>query len=285
MIVVTGAAGFIAGNFCKKLNLQGINNLILVDDFTLEKKRQNWEDIECIDKIQRDTFFQWAEQNAQHIDFIFHLGARTDYNATDYGIFEALNVEYSQRIWSFAVYKRIPLIYASSYLANNIQALSLYAKSKYIFDRWVEKQQQMPPLWAGLKFFQVYGKNEAHKAENASTVYKMYLNTIENNTMFLAEKNIIQDYVYVNDVSKVLFYFLNHAPQSGIYEVGTGFARPLQAIIDAINKFTIPDKKQILIYRKDDSFVFQADLSKLRKYAYKQAFLTLEHGIKRVMSV
>jgi len=281
MIVVTGAAGFIASHLCQKLNFHGIKNIILVDDFTQERKQNNWKNLEYTDKIQREQFLQWAEQNVQNIDFIFHLGARTDYYATNYDIFDALNVDYSQRVWSFATLKRIPLIYASSYLYNDMRMFSCYAKSKYIFDQWVEKQQQTPPFWAGIKFFQVYGKNEEHKAENASNVYKFYRKYVENAETIYVEKNVIQDYIYVNDVTKVLFYFLNHAPKSAIYEVGTGFARPLQAIADALNKMGKREQKLILEYKKEDNFVFQAELINLRKYAYKQAFLTLEQGVKR----
>jgi ADP-L-glycero-D-manno-heptose 6-epimerase len=137
MIVITGAAGFIGSHLCRKFNLHGIKNLILVDDFTQENKRKNWENLEYSDKIQREHFFQWAEQNVQHIDFIFHLGARTDYFSTDNEIFEVLNVDFSQRMWSFATFKRIPLIYASSYLTNNAHHHSSFAKSKYIFDKWI----------------------------------------------------------------------------------------------------------------------------------------------------
>ena len=140
MIVITGAAGFIGSHFCRKLNFHGIKNIILVDDFTQEKKRKNWENLEYADKIQREHFFIWAEKNVQYIDFIFHLGARTDYFSTDYSIFEALNVDFSQRIWSFATYKRLPLIYTSSYLTN-LTPLTSFAKSKQVFDKWLENQQ------------------------------------------------------------------------------------------------------------------------------------------------
>jgi len=283
VIVITGAAGFIGSHLCRKLNFHGIKNIILVDDFTQEKKRKNWEDLEYVDKIPREHFFHWAEKNVQHIDFIYHLGARTDYFSTENDIFETLNVDFSQRIWSFATFKSIPLIYASSYFTNDVNSLSLFAKSKYIFDQWIEKQQRTPPFWAGLKFFQVYGKNEAHKAENASEVYKIYQKYAENVTEICVEKNIIQDYIYVNDVTKVLYYFLNHTPQNGIYEVGTGFARPLQAIVKAINKVVKPVELQVTSYElREEAFVFQADLALLRKYAYKQAFLSLEQGIKRM---
>jgi len=317
MIVVTGAAGFIASHFCRKLNFHGITNLVLVDDFTQENKRKNWENLAYIDKIQRNVFLQWAEKNVQHIDFIFHLGARTDYFSTDNSIFEALNLDFSQKVWMVATKKRIPLIYASSYLANDERQQSPFAKSKYFFDKWTEKQQQTPPFWAGLKFFQVYGTNEEHKAENASNVYKIYKKSTENNDCRDAihrvsiEKNIIQDYIYVNDVSKVLFYFLNHAPRSGIYEIGTGFARPVQAIVEAIQKATkqkqitnrssgrsklseanyelrtaatlVPSSAKLITdkeLRYNESFIYQADLALLRKYAYKQVFMSLEEGVK-----
>jgi len=288
MIIITGAAGFIGSQLCRKLNFHGINNIVLVDDFTQERKRKNWEKLEYVDKIQREHFFLWAEKNVQYIDFIFHLGARTDYFSSDYSIFETLNVDFSQRIWSFATYKRIPLVYASSYLTNylpitsNLLPCTSFAKSKMVFDRWIENQQQAPPFWAGLKFFQVYGQNEEHKAENCSEVYKIYRKYTDNVTEIRVENNAIQDYIYVKDAVKVLYYFLNHAPQSGIYEIGTGFARPLSAIVEAINKVAKQEQKLVLEYQKEAVFTFQADLSKLRRYAYKQAFLPLEQGVKRL---
>lgn len=282
MIVITGAAGFIGSHVCRKLNFHGINEIILVDDFTPERKRKNWEDLIYTDKIQRDLFFKWMEQNVQHIDFIVHLGAHTDYFSIQNDIFETLNVDFSQRVWSFATLRRIPLIYASSYLTNDTSALSCFAKSKYIFDKWIEKQQQTPPFWAGLKFFQVYGKNEAHKAENASNVYKIFRKYAENEPLFSVEKNITQDYIHVNDIAKVVYYFLNRAPKSGLYEVGTGFARPLQAIVDALNKTTKQEQKLMLAYLKEEVSIVRADLSNLRKYAYQQAFLSLEQGVKKM---
>lgn len=282
MIVITGAAGFIGSHVCRKLNFHGINEIILVDDFTPERKRKNWEDLIYTDKIQRDLFFKWMEQNVQHIDFIVHLGAHTDYFSIQNDIFETLNVDFSQRVWSFATLRRIPLIYASSYLTNDTSALSCFAKSKYIFDKWIEKQQQTPPFWAGLKFFQVYGKNEAHKAENASNVYKIFRKYAENEPLFSVEKNITQDYIHVNDIAKVVYYFLNRAPKSGLYEVGTGFARPLQAIVDVINKTAKQEQKLMLAYLKEEVSIVRADLSNLRKYAYQQAFLSLEQGVKKM---
>jgi len=293
MIVITGAAGFIGSHFCRKLNYHNINNIILVDDFTQDNKRRNWGNLDYIDKIPREQFFYWAEKNVQHIDYIFHLGARTDYYSTNNEIFELLNTEFSQRVWSFATLHRIPLIYASSYLTNDPELPSFYAKSKYFFDKWVEKQQQTPPFWAGLKFFQVYGNNEAHKAENSSNVYKIYRKYVKNAPIIGLDENVIQDYIYINDVAKVLYYFLNHAPRSGMYEVGTGFARPLQAVEAAVRKALKVTSDELQVTSKElqmtskelqvTSNRFQADLSMLRRNAYRQAFLSLEEGVKRMV--
>ena len=96
MIVITGAAGFIGSCMTQKLNNLGMENLILVDDFSKESKIPNWINKRYIDKIDRKDFFQWAEQNGSKIDFIFHLGARTDTTEFNYSIFEELNIDYCQ---------------------------------------------------------------------------------------------------------------------------------------------------------------------------------------------
>jgi ADP-L-glycero-D-manno-heptose 6-epimerase len=129
----------------------------------------------------------------------------------------------------------------------------------------------------------VYGKNEAHKAESASEVYKIFKKYAENEFSTYVTKNIMQDYIYVNDVAKVLYYFFNHVPRNGTYEVGTGFARPVEAVeaavVGALRKLRITNYE----LRNKEQVVFQADLTLLRKYAYKQAFLPLEQGVKSMI--
>lgn len=306
MIVITGAAGFIASCMVQKMNALGSSDLILVDDFTKAEKRPNWENKLYADKIQRQEFFRWAAQNVQHIDFIVHLGARTDTTEFDFSIFEALNVGYSQQMWSFAAQHGIPLLYASSAATYGdgkfgynddvatiakIQPLNPYGKSKNDFDRWVLKQTKKPPFWAGFKFFNVYGPNEYHKGRMASVIFHTFNQIRETGKMKLFRSHIpevqdgeqLRDFVYVKDVVAVLAWFMEHLPASGIYNLGTGFARPFIAL--ATNTFKAmglePNIEFIDIpedIREKYQYYTQAEMAKMRGVGYKKAFTTLEKG-------
>src|SRR4051812_4693158 len=113
-IVITGAAGFIGSYLLGYLNSKGYDNIIIVDDFSDEDKWFNFDAKQYVEKIDRSLFFNWLSQNDSEIDFVFHLGARTDTAEFDYAIHEELNVEYSKRVWELCAAKKIPLVYASS---------------------------------------------------------------------------------------------------------------------------------------------------------------------------
>ncbi|MEG1555373.1 MAG: ADP-glyceromanno-heptose 6-epimerase [Bacteroidales bacterium] len=308
MIVVTGAAGFIGSCMVQKLNEFGITNLIIVDDFTKEAKKRNWETKQFIEKIDRNIFFQWAEQHAEHLDFIIHLGARTDTTEFDYSIFEELNVAYSQQMWSFAAKKRIPLLYASSAATygngefgytdheNEIYKLiplNPYGKSKNEFDKWVLKQTITPPCWAGFKFFNVYGPNEYHKGRMASVIFHSFNQIKECGKVKLFRSHIpdyqdgeqVRDFIYVKDIVTVLFWFMQHHPVNGIYNLGTGFARPFLALVNAtFHSLKLEPNIEFIDIPKDirDQYQYytQADMSKMRKVGYRKSFTSLENGVK-----
>ena len=171
-IVVTGAAGFIGSCLVGYLNEQGFDNLILVDEFSTHEKFPNLEHKRFKDKVERDVFFEWLFRHKPQIDFIFHIGARTDTTEFDYAVHQKLNVEYSQKLWNYCTVGNIPFVYASSAatygageqgydddhnLSHRLKPLNPYGVSKNEFDKWVLHQGNHPPFWAGLKFFNVYG--------------------------------------------------------------------------------------------------------------------------------
>lgn len=275
VIVITGAAGFIGSCLVGYLNRKGYHNIIIVDYFSDENKKQNYEDKKIIARIERDELFNWLHDHPMQIDFIFHLGARTDTTEFDYAVLEKLNVDYSQKIWDYCVEKNIPLVYASSAatygdgesgykddhdLPYKLNPLNPYGKSKNEFDKWVLKKSQgpvietrhvlslrqkpEPPFWYGLKFFNVYGPNEYHKGRMASVIFHSF-NQITSSgkvKLFRSHKpeykdgGQLRDFVYVKDVVDICYWLMNERPASGLYNLGTGKARTFKDLVTAIFK-------------------------------------------------
>ncbi len=231
-IIITGAAGFIGSCMVQYLNEQGFENLILVDDFGAEEKRKNWEGKRYEHIVERYNLFDWLEHHNPAIEFVIHLGARTDTTEFDYAIHQELNVEYSQKIWEYCTNNGVPLIYASSAATygsgelgyddnqdelNHLKPLNPYGVSKNEFDKWALKQEKTPPFWAGLKFFNVYGPNEYHKGRMASVIFHAYKQIKKEGVVKLFKSHKegfedgkqLRDFVYVKDVVKVIGWMMS----------------------------------------------------------------------------
>jgi ADP-L-glycero-D-manno-heptose 6-epimerase len=189
MIVVTGSAGFIGSNLVGKLNLSKYKDIILVDDFSKKEKEPNFINKTYSQKIDRNEFFQWVKENHKFIQFIFHIGARTDTTEFNKAVFDELNLNYSKEIWNLCVEFGLPLIYASSAatygagefgynddhsIISSLKPLNPYGESKNEFDKWVLTQEKKPYFWAGMKFFNVFGPNEYHKGRMASVIFHAF---------------------------------------------------------------------------------------------------------------
>jgi ADP-L-glycero-D-manno-heptose 6-epimerase len=189
MIIVTGAAGFIGSCLIGRLNADNFNAIIAVDDFSNEEKNRNLEGKQIREFVDRRQFMGWLDANYEDVEFIFHIGARTDTSEFDYAVFEELNVSYSKRLWEKCHDYQIPLIYASSAatyglgelgyddneaLIPQLKPLNPYGESKNEFDKWALVQEKKPFFWAGLKFFNVYGPNEYHKGRMASVIFHAF---------------------------------------------------------------------------------------------------------------
>lgn len=313
-IVVTGAAGFIGSCLVGFLNETGYENLILVDDFSHEEKEQNLANKKFLKKIEREVFFDILEKENPKIDFVYHLGARTDTTEFDYSVHEHLNVEYSKKVWDYCSQNNVPLVYASSaatygsgelgyeddeLIIENLKPLNPYGISKNEFDKWALKQgKNCPPKWAGLKFFNVYGPNEYHKARMASVIFHSYNQIKENGFVKLFKSHKpefedggqLRDFIYVKDVLKICFWFLKcwqNDPESfisGIYNVGTGKARTFDDLVKAT--FSALDKQTQIEYidmpediRDTYQYFTEAAMDKIRAAGYSQPFYSLEEGV------
>ncbi|HXK91971.1 MAG TPA: ADP-glyceromanno-heptose 6-epimerase [Bacteroidales bacterium] len=305
-IVITGAAGFIGSVLANYLNFNQLDNVIIVDDFSKLEKIHNYDSLPY-DRIERDQFIDWLDKHHNDIDTVVHLGARTDTTEFDYGVFEKLNLNYSKNIWNICSNYGIDLYYASSAatygdgtlgynddieLIDRLQPLNPYGLSKNEFDKWAIKQINKPKHWAGFKFFNVYGPNEYHKKRMASVVFHGY-NQIKDEGKIKLFKSHRPDYkdgeqkrdfVYVKDVIKVLFWFLEHRPENSIYNLGTGTARSFidlaKSIFSAMN---INENIEFIDMPKDirDKYQYftEANMTKLHNIGYNNPFYSLENGI------
>jgi ADP-L-glycero-D-manno-heptose 6-epimerase len=309
-IVVTGSAGFIGSCLTGFLNHKGYHNLILVDEFNRVDKVNNLKNKKYITRIERDDFFQWLENNKPEIDFVFHLGARTDTTEFDYAVHERLNLEYSQRIWDYCMIKQIPLVYASSAatygsgllgysddheLPFRLEPLNAYGISKNEFDKWAIRQQSSPPFWAGLKFFNVYGPNEYHKGRMASVIWHSFNQINQTGTVKLFKSHRpdfedgqqLRDFIYVKDILKVCFWFMEKyksVPESGLFNLGTGKARSFEDLVKATFAGLGKTAKIQYIDMPEDirdkyQYFTEAQMKKLIQSGYTESFYSLESGI------
>lgn len=307
MIVVTGAAGFIGSYFVGKLNREGFKDIVLVDKYDDPLKFQNYQNKTYSDKVDRDDFFDWLAENEKFVQMIIHLGARTDTVGQEPEIYQQLNLEYSQKIWKACIQYGLPLIYASSAstygdgllgfndehtFIPDLKPLNLYAQSKHDFDCWALEQTEQPFFWTGLKFFNVFGPNEYHKDRMASVIFQAY-NTISKTgrmELFRSHRDDVKDgeqardFISVEDVAKVILFFMNHRQHSGIYNVGTGTARSYVSLTKAVFKSMNIAENITFIDTPDDlrgkyQYFTCANIQKLRSVGYDESFLSLEDGI------
>lgn len=308
MIIVTGAAGFIGSCLIAKLNELNFNYIIAVDDFSNEEKNKNLIGKKIKERVERNDFFQWLDQNNREVEFLFHIGARTDTTEFNKEIFDTLNVNYSKHVWEACVKYQIPLVYASSaatyglgelgYDDNEneihlLKPLNPYGDSKNDFDNWALKQEDKPFFWAGLKFFNVYGPNEYHKSRMASVIWHAYRQILSNGYLKLFKSHKpeyqdgeqIRDFIYVKDLVDVCIFLMEHRKNSGIYNLGTGKARSFNDL--GKSTFTALDKPVQINYidtpldiRDKYQYFTEANMKKLIDLGYTKPFYTLEEGVK-----
>ena len=312
-IVVTGAAGFIGSNLVKKLNQQGFEHLIVVDKFDNPVKNKNLKDAQFDQQIDRDQFIEWLRENSSEVDFIFHLGARTDTAEFNFRVLDSLNLSYSKSLWEVCTIKQIPLVYASSAatygigekgfsddlsLIKELKPLNPYGLSKHLFDLFVLEQKATPPLWAGLKFFNVYGPHEFHKGRMASVVFHAYnqikatgkVKLFKSNKPQYKDGEQLRDFIYVDDVTDIcLFFFRKFETETtginSIYNVGTGKARTFNDLVAPIFKtLNLPRQIEYIPIPTDieDKYQYftEAKMDKLFTAGYDKPLISLEIAVE-----
>ena len=311
--VVTGAAGFIGSRLVAALNARGIRDILAVDNLTHSAKFTNLAGCEIADYVDKAKFLSRLEDFSGVVEAVLHQGACSDTLETDGRFMMENNYDYSRALLDWCQEEEVPLIYASSASVYGAgpnyreergceRPLNIYAYSKFLFDqlarqRMAEKTSQI----AGLRYFNVYGPNEAHKGRMASVACHAYEQLHREGKVKLfqgtdgyRDGEQRRDFVYVDDAVAVNLWLLERRDVSGVFNCGSGraqtFNRLAVAVINAVNgtQMTLHDAtaKGLIEYipfppqlvGKYQNFT-EADLARLRAAGYEAPFKTVEEGV------
>ena len=311
-IVITGAAGFIGSYLAGYLNRHGYERLILTDDFADEAKVPNLKGKQFLHKVHREQLFDWCRRHPGSVQYVFHLGARTDTTELDYAVHKRWNLDYSKSVWELCTQEQIPLLYASSAatygdgalgykddhaIVPQLQPLNPYGRSKNEFDIWALEQKHTPPFWAGVKFFNVYGPNEYHKGRMASVIFHAFhqiqktggVQLFRSHNPDYPDGGQMRDFIYVRDVARMCTWLMSQRPADGLYNIGMGKARTFNDLALAVFRaLDLPANITYIDTPEDilDKYQYftEADMGKLRAAGYDRPVYSLEEGIREYVA-
>jgi ADP-L-glycero-D-manno-heptose 6-epimerase len=316
MLLVTGGAGFIGSNLVAGLNEVGRTDIVVNDALGGAGKWRNLGKRQVADVIPPDELTRWLDR--RKLDAVIHLGAISDTTATDGDLVLGTNFRLSLKLLDWCTATRTPFLYASSAATygdgaegfddewspvalQRLRPMNLYGFSKHLFDLAIvdrfAKAVKLPPQWAGLKFFNVFGPNEYHKGEMTSLVGKRFEEAKDGKSvrLFKSHRDGIgdgeqkRDFIYVDDAVAVMRWLLDTPSVSGIFNVGTGKARSFRDLISAM--FHALGRTPNIEYvdmppaiRDQYQYFTQAKVENLRKAGYNADFTSLEEGVKRYVT-
>ena len=294
MIIVTGGAGFIGSALIAALNERQITDILVVDKLGTDRKWKNLRNLSFTDYVEKDDFLEMVIEDKldSSIDAVFHLGACSDTTETNASYLIKNNYEYSKLLAQWATADNIRFIYASSAATygdgsvgfsddqekiENLRPLNMYGYSKHLFDLWARRAGLLKKI-AGLKYFNVFGPNEYHKADMRSFCIKAFeqINATGKVRLFKSYKSEYadgeqkRDFIYVKDAVDMTLFFYDNPQLSGLYNIGTGKARTWNDLVKAV--FAAMGKEPNIEYiempdsiRNQYQYFTEADITNLRK--------------------
>jgi ADP-L-glycero-D-manno-heptose 6-epimerase len=308
MIIVTGGAGFIGSAIVAALNKRGIDNIVVVDDLGSDMRWKNLVNLSFADYINKDDFLELVLEDDFHQDIktIFHMGACSSTTETNASYLIQNNFQYTKLLASWAFEHDIRFIYASSAATygdgskgfsddeeklGELAPLNMYGYSKQLFDLWARRHGLLEQI-VGLKYFNVFGPNEYHKADMRSFVLKAYEQIRSEGKVKLFKSynpdypdgQYKRDFLYVKDAVDMTLFFMDNPQVNGIFNIGTGNARTWNDMVKAV--FAAMDKKPDIEFvdmpenlQKQYQYFTQADMTKLSTAGCKLPITPLELAV------
>ncbi|MGA2070928.1 MAG: ADP-glyceromanno-heptose 6-epimerase [Sedimentisphaerales bacterium] len=309
MIIVTGGAGFIGSALIAALNKRGIDDILVVDRLGSDQRWKNLVNLRFVDYLDKEEFLEMVSQDVLNysVDAVFHLGACSSTTETDASFLMENNFEYTKQLAQWTTEEGIRFIYASSAATygdgengfvddesklETLRPLNPYGYSKQLFDLWAKRNGLLGKI-VGLKYFNVFGPNEYHKADMRSFVLKAFerINATGKVCLFKSlnpdykDGEQKRDFLYVKDAVDMTLFFYDNPDTFGIYNLGAGVARTwndlAKAVFDAMGKKTnieyidMPDS-----VRNQYQYFTEADITKLHDIGYDKQITSLEESVK-----
>ena len=308
MIVVTGGAGFIGSAFVWRLNQEGIDDIVIIDSLGTDDKWKNLVNLRFADYIHKDNFLRMICDDRVSFDVsaIVHMGACSSTTERDADYLWNNNYLYTKTLAEWSLQRGIRYIYASSAATygdgtqgfsddhsktNELKPINMYGYSKQLFDLWALKNHVENKI-AGIKFFNIFGPNEYHKADMTSVIFKAFHQIKETGKVKLFKSykpeykdgGQLRDFVYVKDCIDVMWWLFNNPAANGIFNLGTGKTRSWNDLISAV--FAALGKKPKIEYiempeslRNQYQYFTEAKMDKLKKGGYPVKFSSLEDSV------
>jgi ADP-L-glycero-D-manno-heptose 6-epimerase len=316
MLLVTGGAGFIGSNVVASLNEAGRADVVVNDSLGSDGKWRNLAGRQLADFVPPGDLMRWLE--GRKLDAVVHLGAISSTTATDGDAIIETNFRLSLRLLEWCASTRTPFIYASSAATygdgsqgfadgsspaslKRLKPMNLYGWSKHLFDLAVAeraaRKEKLPPQWAGLKFFNVFGPNEYHKGEMMSLIAKRFdeakggkpVRLFKSHRAGIGDGEQKRDFIYVDDAVAVVRWLIDTPAVSGLFNVGTGQARSFRDLIAAM--FASLGRGPAIEYvdmpasvRDSYQYFTQAETENLRRAGYNADFTALEQTVGRYVT-
>ncbi|MGB3865789.1 MAG: ADP-glyceromanno-heptose 6-epimerase [Xanthobacteraceae bacterium] len=313
MLLVTGGAGFIGSNLVAALNDAGRADVVVCDWLGSDGKWRNLAKRQLADIVPPEQLTAWLD--GRRVDAVFHLGAISETTATDGDLVIETNFRLSMRLLDWCTVHPTPFIYASSAATygdgeqgfvddpslpalKQLRPMNLYGWSKHLFDlqvaERVAQRAPLPPQWAGLKFFNVFGPNEYHKGAMMSVLAKKFadikaghaIQLFKSHRAGIADGDQRRDFIYVDDVVRVMMWLLASPAVSGLFNVGTGRARSFREMMLAafaalgaparIDYIDMPEN-----IRGSYQYFTEGDVTRLCQAGYNGGFTALEAAVGR----
>jgi ADP-L-glycero-D-manno-heptose 6-epimerase len=312
MLLVTGGAGFIGSNVVAALNDAGRADVVVCDGLGHDGKWRNLAKRRLADIVPPAELPSWLK--GRRLDAIIHLGAISETTATDGDLVIETNFRLSMRLLDWCTANATPLIYASSAATygdgaqgfcddpsltalETLRPMNLYGWSKHLFDMAVAERaargDKLPPQWAGLKFFNVFGPNEYHKGGMMSVLARRFddiragrvVQLFKSHREGIADGDQRRDFVYVDDVVRVMMWLLATPSISGIFNVGTGKARSFRdlmlsayAALGTAPNIQYVDMPEAI--RGSYQYFTQSNVDRLQRAGYNGGFTALEGAVE-----